>query len=558
MMGIIKINFFQPKVWQAGALEEEIERNLAVQEDCYASGTWKPAYDPKISEKFKNTLGGKPIESYDPSGFLAEMGLSECLTAGRTYKEMLMAFHLVKEYVPDPRYFPLSKKIAAFVQKALLSISAISLHLIKVVDRLADLLVVQKIEKGYMTDKNDPGRYGRMEEIVKGDRSDLAKEARYFGILRKKLPQYAWDRGPHTGSIGPGRQGTENFGTYDIALKLGFTKDQAKRIAIKCYDVDLGKTHYHDPNDKNKPRATSTAGQIGDIHRHYNRSPDGEEDTRITAAKVHLDRSLKLIDEGYYDTAEQELAIGLHSLQDVLSHSQLTPTTHTIMGEFPDFVKYHPIAMYETAVVTENYLKKFIAGLNLTMSDPIADSILQTVPPNQLIVGNATPEQRSKVAKKMTGFPEALTTFLKSNNICIFIGAEGTRLTDLGFGLDLDGDGKITPGKWVDINQDSEKQWFEVEDQFDNGREWNRQLAAYNHQNRVIFISTRVLEDPGFEATLKHEINHAIDFTYLDHPQLKVKWKAYIKKLYNAARRQGKIAFDELDPHEYFAETDPF
>jgi hypothetical protein len=51
-------------------------------------------------------------------------------------------------------------------------------------------------------------------------------------------------------------------------------------------------------------------GEIGDIHRHYNRSPYGREDTRIIAAKIHLERALKLVDEGYYDTAEQELAIG--------------------------------------------------------------------------------------------------------------------------------------------------------------------------------------------------------------------------------------------------------
>jgi hypothetical protein len=555
-MGISKINFFKPEIWQKGALKKELERNLAVPEDCYASGTWKPSFDRHIFEKYKGTLGGKPVESYDPDGFLSEMGLSVCLTAGRTYREMLQAFRLVKEYVPDPRYFPQSKKTAAILQKTLLALSAVSPQFMKLADRLADYLVVNKIEKEYMTDKNDPGRYGRVEEIIKGDRMDLPKEARYFGILRKSLPQYAWDRGPHTGSIGPGRQGTENFGTYDIALKLGFSESQAKRIAIKCYDLDLGKTHYHDPKDKTKPRATSTAGQIGDLHRHYNRSPVGEEDTRITAAKVHLDRSLKLVDEGYYDSAEQELAIGLHSLQDILSHSQLTPTTHTLMGEFPDFVKYHPVAMYETAVVTENYLKKFIAGLNLAINKQIPETILPSVPSEQLIMGAATAEEQSKVARKMAEFPEALASFLKTNGIRLYIGAEGTLLTDLGFGLDLDGDGKITPGKWVDMNQDGEKQWFEVEDQFDNEREWNRQLAAYNHHNRVIFISAGVLEEPGFEAILKHEINHAIDFTYLDHPQLKVKWQAYINKLYNAARRQGEIAFDELDPHEYFARTD--
>jgi hypothetical protein len=69
----------------------------------------------------------------------------------------------------------------------------------------------------------------------------------------------------------------------------------------------------------------------------------------------------------------------------------------------------------------------------------------------------------------------------------------------------------------------------------------------------MIFISARVLEDHGFEEILKHEINHAIDLTCGDDPLLKDKWNAYVDKLYNAARRQGKIAFDALDPHAYFA-----
>ncbi len=552
-MNISKINFFRPEIWEQGEFERELERNLAVQEDLYASGKWRPAFDQQIFKKYQETFGGKPIECFDPNGFLAEMGLPESLTAGRSYIEMLRAFHVVKDYIPDPRYFPFPKKMAAFAQKILLSVSIVSPHLIKAVDSVADFLVVKKIEKRYLTDRDDQNRYGRAEEIVKGDPSDLSKEARYYGILRKRLPQYAWGRGAHTGSIDPGREGTENFGTYDIALKLGFTETQARRIAIKCYDVDLSKTHYHDPNNKTKPRVTSTEGEIGDIHRHYNRSPAGEEDTRITAAKVHLDRSFKLINEGYYDTAEQELAIGLHSLQDVFSHAQLTPTIHAILGEFPDFVKYHPLAMYETAVVTENYLKKFIKGLNLKMFDNSTELKTRIEPSNRLVIGDANPEEQSDVAKKVDEFPQGLATFLKDNGICIFVGAEGTKLTDHGFGIDLDGDGRITPGKWVDINRDGKKQWFEVEDQFDNGQEWNQQLAAYNHQNRMIFISARVLKDPKFEAVLKHEINHAIDFTYQDHPQLNVKWEAYINKLYNFARRQGEVAFGELDPHKYFA-----
>jgi hypothetical protein len=123
--------------------------------------------------------------------------------------------------------------------------------------------------------------------------------------------------------------------------------------------------------------------------------------------------------------------------------------------------------------------------------------------------------------------------------------------------VDLDGDGNVTPGKWVDVNRDGEKQWFEVEDQFDIGDKWDRQPAAYNHQNRTIFISARVLKNPGLEAVLKHEINHAIDLTFQDDPRLNAKWNAYISKLYNAARRQATIAFDELDPNEYFARIEP-
>ena len=72
----------------------------------------------------------------------------------------------------------------------------------------------------------------------------------------------------------------------------------------------------------------------------------------------------------------------------------------------------------------------------------------------------------------------------------------------------------------------------------------------------MIFISARTLEDPGFEALLKHEINHALDFIWGDDPQLGDKWNTYVEKLYNAARRQGTIAFDALDPHAFFA-SDP-
>jgi hypothetical protein len=437
-----------------------------------------------------------------------------------------------------------------------LSISRISPHLANAVDRLVNPVAVKMIEGSYKTDQWLCDPYGKFEEIIKGEQSDLPKAARYFGILRKNVSQFAWDQGPHTGSIDPDLRADENFGTYDIAVKFGFTKAQARRIAIQCYGVDESKTHYHDPRDRTKPRITGTVGEVGDLQRHYNRSPAGVEDTRITAARIHLDRALKLADQGFYDAAEREFGIGLHSLQDMFSHAQLTPTTHTCLGEFPDLVRYHPLSMFETAIATEGFFKKFIAGLKLKHFEPIIDQQISLGSSDALVVGSADPQDKSRVTQKLAEFPKALTAFLKNNGIRIFVGAESTRPDELGFGIDLDGDGLITPGKWVDINKDGKQQWFEVEDQFEDGKTWGQQPAAYNHQNRIIFIAACILKDAGFDKVLKHEINHAVDVTLHDDPQLSDKWRTYINKLYNTARRKAKIAFDESNPHEYFVEIE--
>lgn len=555
-MPISKINFFQPAIWEEGTLIREIERNIAFADDIYASGQWKAAVDSLIYERYEDTLGGKAIENFDPDGYLYELDLKPSVTAGRTNIDLLRAFHLIKEFRPKPDYFPFSKKMAAGFQSAFLSISRLSVHAANAVDRLANPLAVKMIERSYRSDEWLRNPYGKFEEIIKGEQSDLSKEARYFGILRKKMPQFAWDHGPHTGSINPGLRADENFGTYDIAVKFGFSEAQARRIAIQCYTVDESKTHYFDLQDRTKPRITGTVGRIGDLQRHYNLSPDRAEDTRLTAARIHLERALKLADRGFYDAAEREFGIGLHSLQDMFSHAQLTPNTHTCLGEFPDLVRYHPLAMFETAVATEGYFKKFIAGLKLKPIEQIIDQQIAFESCDALVIGSADPQEKSRVTHQLAVFPELLTAFLKNSGIRIFVGAESTRPNELGFGIDLDGDGRITPGKWVDINKDGHQQWFEVEDQFEDGRTWDQQPAAYNHQNRIIFIANRTLKDPKFEKALKHEINHAVDLTLLDDPQFKDKWGTYINKLYNTARRQGTIAFDESDPHEYFAQIE--
>jgi hypothetical protein len=44
-MLMTKINFFQPAIWEDGALLEEVERNMDAADDLYASGQWKAAID---------------------------------------------------------------------------------------------------------------------------------------------------------------------------------------------------------------------------------------------------------------------------------------------------------------------------------------------------------------------------------------------------------------------------------------------------------------------------------------------------------------------------------
>jgi hypothetical protein len=555
MMPISKIDFFQPGIWQDGALLKEIERCLTTAEDLYASGRWQPAATPAVYERVEQTLGGKSVDSFDPAGYLAELGLRASLSAGRTNSDLLRAFDLIKDYRPDPRYYPFSPKTGVLIQKLFLAISRMAPGLYTIIDRLLDPVLVRWTEKSHNTHRYRTAPYGSFEDIAKGAQSDLPKEARYLGILRRQMRQFAWDRGPHTGSIAIGRRGNENFGTYDIALRFGFSRQQARRIATQCYDVDISRTHYRDPQDPAKPRITGTVGQIGDIQRHYNRSPAGTEDTRITAARIHLARAHRLADEGFYDAAEKEFAIGLHSLQDIFSHAQLTPSTHTGLGEFPDLVKYHPLAMFETALVTEGYFKKFIAGLNLKPLEAVAEPQIQDGFSDAMVGGTAGPDAQTLISKKTAAFPEKLIAFLKRNGIRIFVGAADTLPSALGFGADLDGDSRITPGRWVDINKDGQRHWFEVEDQFDFDKAWDRQPAAYNHHNRIIFIADRLLKNPEFETALKHEIHHAIDCCLQDDPYLGTKWKAYIDRLYNTARRQGVIDFAEMDKHEYFAQS---
>lgn len=567
-----KIDVFKEGTLKKENLEKELDKTSAIPEDHFQAGKWKPQYKTPLDiQKYLSTLGGKPVSSYDPQGFFKELGLPDDLKApGRTDKEMYNAFKLV-DYKPDPQYFPGPKWLSSPVQKGLVALGRLSPDIAAKLDLLATKTVIKRLEKA---DTVDPNPYGKEEDIDKGQKSQTNLENRYQGIISKGSPQFAWDSGIHTGSPKPSHE-NENFGTFDIALKIGFTEEQAKNISVEDFAVDENKTHYHDPKDPNKTRIThsGTGGENGDLGWHYNRSKDGEEDSRITAAKIHLDRAVKLAKEGYHQAAEKEIGIGLHSLQDIFSHGQITPINHITIGEFPDFVKWNPVGMYETAKATEAYLKKYVEKLGLKKADNSDIPELTTSPLinhfnfipgvvpekspaiGKIVTGNATITQQLELANKLNDFPLELLDLLNNNRVKIFLGKAGTKLTDLGFGEDLDNDKKITPGKWVDVNQDGKKQNSEVEDKLTDGRNWNEQKAAYNHQNKLIYLSGSLLNDSkDFAGKLMHEIDHAVDLNLSGDPGLKDKWKTYINKLYDSARRSGEIGFDQSEPHEYFAE----
>ncbi|MCP4693409.1 MAG: hypothetical protein GY859_35545, partial [Desulfobacterales bacterium] len=521
---IPRIDFFRPEIWEPGALERELDRCLAIPIDPYASGRWRLSGKSRGRGRYKETLGGRAVESFDPNGFLSWLGLSETLTAGRTNLEMLRAFHLAGDYTPDSRYSPFRGKGGDLVRKFFLWLSRLAPRVVYGIDALVTRLVIGKPERRPMAGPDARNWCGRMEDILGVVRFAIPREARYSGVARKKASRWAWANGVHVGSVDPDHENAERFGTYDIALNSGFTDSQARRIAKACYDVDFDATHYADPDNREKPRATRARIGTGDLFRHYNRSPKGVEDTRIMAARIHFDRAVKLADKGCYDAAERELGVGLHGLQDMFSHVQTTPVNHVLLGAFPDLVRYHPLAMYETAVVTEGWFNRFIERLNLKPMAPLSAPRGRPGFSGRVVAGNASREKRALAAAALERRPAALFTFLRDNRIQIFVGAEGEELNGP-----------------------------EREDPSGAGREREGPLAAYHHQDRMIFLSARAMEDPGFDAILKHEIHHAMDLTLMEHPRLKKKWKAYIHKLYNAARKEGSIGFCEFDPHEYFA-----
>ena len=363
------IPLFDPATWEPGALERYLSAVMATPEDGYAAGSW--TYDAyKDPAGYRATLGGFPAESYDPSGFLATLGLSHPLGSGRTDEQLLAGWRLT-DYQPDPRYLPVPSGVAGPAQWVLLGGAKGSPWVIQGVVHGLTALIITGMEK---VDREDPFPYGRDEDIATSSPTPEAPGQRYAGALAKRTNVLRWGPGVHIGSTSPEDTG-EAWGTYDIARGLGFDAAASRTISEENYNCDLNKTHY-----TGRITGSGSGGKKGDFHWHFNRASAGSQDTRIAAAKLHLERAIRLARERYYDAAEREIGIGLHGLQDMFTHGQISPLTHALVGEYPDKLRYHPVSMFETAIVTEGYLSRYLDAVGVVAPPIPAPASAATVP----------------------------------------------------------------------------------------------------------------------------------------------------------------------------------
>ncbi|MCC7385768.1 MAG: hypothetical protein IT384_28220 [Deltaproteobacteria bacterium] len=478
--------------------------------DRFSRGAYPGEFEStKAEAAYLASLGGLPRESYDPQGFLRWLGLPDTLgTPGRRDVDQLRA-HRATHFDPKPDYLPGPRWLARGAQQALLALNRLSPA---VTARVAGLLNV------FSKDTRDDPALPRFGEPLDGEVSPLAAHERYLGCVRRRRDeeiQHAFESALHEGSIA--RDGRAGHGTFDIALDLGFSEPQARRLARSNFDVDTDETPYR--SGTGAPRKTHGAQGL-DLHWHYNRSKPGEEDTRITAARLHLDRAIALGRAGKYEAAETELGVGLHSLQDMFAHGQITPMTHALLGEFPDFIKLAPVGAYEAQQATERYLTQYLEGL-------------------EAFEGLATTQAALTAAKldwrQVVRLPANVEAHL--GEVRFFATDEALRPTDLGFGVDLDGDGRVTPDRAIDVDRDGVIGVVEREGRRSDGQDWDALPAGFDTARGVGFVRRSLLAESQGPSVVRHELMHLLVARLLEAPRS----RGALVATWQGARDRGEL-----------------
>jgi hypothetical protein len=470
--------------------------------------------------------GSVPAEQFDPRGFLSLIGMPDEAKkmAGYTDADFFRAFK-GSGYHPGLQYFPGPKWLGEGAQKLFLALSGLTPDGAAKLSAFANRFIKDSM--------SDPAvaPYGEMLDSAK---APVAARERYIGVSRVLADdnsQAAFEADFHEGSIA--RTGKPGYGTYDLARALGFSDVQATRIAREDFNVDTNQTGLKG-KDGQERHTKSASG--GDLQFHFNRAPRGEEDTRITAARTHLGRAVTLAREQKFDAAENELGLGLHSLQDMFAHGQLTPIGHTVLDGFPDVIQDRPETAREAQLATFGYLTRYLDSIGVSGDVPEPRVTVKAEP--------------LSLETALASLPAELRQQVRDAGLQVVLTDDKVRPTDLGFGFDANGD-SVIDGEGRDIDGDGVVSPAEQEDRREDGRKWNDIPAGYDATRQLVYVERAAVADGRAPALLRHELSHVLVQLAARTPE----GREAITRTWQMAVERGELDREDVRPREYLAEA---
>lgn len=313
----------KPTLWEEVAIAE----GMAGRPVAFSSSEAMEAYIKSVEQ-------GLPQAAYDPKDFLGSLGITNSKAGGRQDALTLEAVRKDKDYRPDDKF--LGSKIP---QQVFFDLATVYPEFFLALTRLSNPLLESP-------SRTKAAWAQPFEAKQAAHPTGQTPEERYPKAFSKSKYEFGPDF--HAGMS----DSDQRYGTHSIAISMGFSEEQAKRIAVMASGVDFNTTPY----GKTGPEV------FAQMDRHFNLDRKGE-DTRLVWAANHLKAAINYGQIGAYDEAEIELGVGLHSLQDTFAHGQLTPSVHAVIGKYPDVVDRNPIALYEATEATVAYLKTYLKAL---------------------------------------------------------------------------------------------------------------------------------------------------------------------------------------------------
>lgn len=284
-----------------------------------------------------------PQEGYDRQDFLASLGLTNLRASGRTDRPVLDAVRQIPGYRPHT-HMPNGGEI--WVQQRFFDLAVEHPRTFMALTKVANPVIEAK---GKLEGDWKKPFVAQQTPVP----SNVKPEDRYKDALAS-MTAIGWR---FESDFHGGLPTVENpthpiYGTYQVARKMGFDDAAARRFGANSNGIDFNTTPY----------GKSSPSPLDQIDRHFNLDRKAQ-DTRLVYAKNHLDAAIAFAKVGSYEQAEIELGCGLHSLQDIFAHGQISPALHGTLGQFPDEVEWNPVGFYEATAATAAYLAAYLEAI---------------------------------------------------------------------------------------------------------------------------------------------------------------------------------------------------